>query len=82
MSRVKEELKSDVRKRFGAGSERIIEYLFDMGTLDDTLARKHMIAATAFDTLLTTTDSELCVDEGMAIRYGVGRLTARRARLG
>lgn len=79
---IREELKRDAIRRFGPQAGQVIEYLYDMGTLDDTLARRHMIAIAAFDAMCSTDMSGLQIDEELAVRYSVSRMTVNRCRLG
>jgi len=74
MSRVKDELKADIRQRFGHDADKVIDYLFDRGTLDDCLARQH-VAKSRFERLyIVSTSSARQVMEDVAFDLGLTRV--------
>lgn len=74
MSRVKEELKADVRARYGAEASEVIDYLFEMGTLDDALARRHVVKIRFDRQYCSTTSSARAVMEDIAFDLGLTRI--------
>lgn len=70
---LKKKLIADVEAKFGKDSGRVIEYLYEAGTLDDCLARQHMAKVETFNRLLSTDISEVRIHEGVGIDYGLTR---------
>mgnify|MGYP003421971922 FL=1 len=71
MSKLKEELKSDASMRFGPDAMAVIDYLFDMGTLNDISARNHMVKVRVFDRMLTTKESGRLIAETVSDDYPI-----------
>lgn len=73
MSRVKEELIKDLTQKFGAHAGPMVEYLFDMGILDDVLARKHVVKVEVFRRMTASTTPERTIHEQVGWDYGLTR---------
>lgn len=74
MSRVKEELKADIRSRFGDDAAGAIDHLFKMGILDDTLARRYVVKLRFERQYCSTTASARAVMEDIAFDLGLTRI--------
>jgi len=71
MSKAKQRLIEDIRNDFGDDAARAVSFLFDMGTLDDILARRHNIAVDVFR-IMAETETPLCqIYEDAAEDHGV-----------
>lgn len=70
---LKKKLIADVRDKFGEQGAAVVEYLFEMGTLDEILARKHVVRAEMFNRLLTTKRSKRQLEEDIAEDCGITR---------
>ncbi len=79
MTRVKEELIKDLQEKFGPQARPIMEYLFDMETVDDFIAREHVIKIKVFDRMKKdSTTPEYIVHEEVGEEYGTTRETVLR----
>lgn len=70
---LKKKLIADVEAKFGPGSGRVIDYLYEQGTLDDILARRHMLKVEFFYRMLTTRTIPNQIYEDLAEDFGVTR---------
>ena len=73
MSKMKDRLIADVRSKFGDDGARAVDYLFSNGTLDDTLARNHLVKVEMFTRLLTTKRSKRQLEEDIAEDFCISR---------
>lgn len=77
MSKVRKELEDEIRQAFGEDGVRAIRYLFDMGTLDDVLARRHVLKTQFFLRLLNTNVGVYDACQHLADEYGMHERTVR-----
>lgn len=82
MTKARQKLIEDIRADFGDDGARAVSFLFDMGTLDDVLARRHNIAVEVFRLLRDTQESQYQIYENVAEDHGVSfsyvrKITAR-----
>lgn len=77
MSKVRRELEEEIGKSFGDDGVRAIRYLFDMGTLDDVLARRHVIKTQFFLRMLEGEHGIYDVCQHLADEYGMNERTVR-----
>jgi hypothetical protein len=72
---LKKKLIADVRDKFGANSDpgKVIEYLYEQGTLDDVLAEGHMIKVDLFHRLMNTDLVKVQIEQDLAEDYGCSR---------
>lgn len=72
---IRKRIKDDVLNKFGpmADPQRVIDYLYENGTLDDVLARKHMIRVELFRRLLTENIRMIQIEEDLAEDFGCTR---------
>jgi hypothetical protein len=75
---LKKKLIADVEAKFGPGSGIVIEYLYEAGTLDDCLARRHMARVEEFTRLLISNDDITQIHFNIAQDYSTTDRTVRR----
>jgi hypothetical protein len=76
MSKVKDRLLKEIEEKFGPDAPVVIEYLFDAGTLDDCLARRHVIRSEMYSRLTNPRllkFSKRRIEEDLAEDFGLTR---------
>ena len=69
---MRDALRKDVAERFGEGAANAIRYLFEHGTLDDSLARRHVVKVEVFHRLMTTKTNEKQIHSDVGEDVGLG----------
>lgn len=72
---MRDALLMDVEQRFGVNAANAIRYLFENETLDDSLARKHMLKVEAFRRLMDSTADEKQIHSDLSEDFGVSEST-------
>lgn len=72
---LKKKMIADVREKFGMNVDpaKVIEYLYENETLDDVLARKHLLKTEFFDRMLKTDHCISQIQEDLATDFSVDR---------
>lgn len=73
MTRVQKELIEDIRQKTGMDATAVIEYLYAKGTLDDCVARQHVVKAEFLRRLASTDIKETQLKQDIGEDYGITR---------
>ena len=73
MTRVQKELIEDIRQKIGMDATAVIEYLYSKGTLDDCMARQHVVKAEFMKRLVSTDIPERSIMGDIGDEYGMSR---------
>ena len=66
---MKDQMRADIASKFGEDAALAVDYLFDMDTLDDILARRHMVKVKLSERMLNTSEQLTQIWEDLAEEY-------------
>ena len=69
MSKMSDQMRADIASKFGPDGAKVFDYLIDMDTLDDILARRHMVKVKLAERMVETPDNLTQIWEDLADEY-------------
>lgn len=82
MSKMIDSLRKDVEAKFGPQAGPVIDYLYEMRTIEESIARRHVVKVALFERLLRTRLSEVQICWDVSMEYGLSVDRVRQIVLG